>query len=152
MPSLDDLITLFQSCMCDLRRTLLTLQFLAQSSSTSASSSPTSENRRLNQPTLQSSRLFDTMRYSYLAEQWDESILKTLFDDLTQKYTSDYEQSHLVLGNQRKNDSKRSDKASRSLSVGMPALDSLESNCTIRLKCSCKSKRWTVSGIALPFP
>jgi hypothetical protein len=56
---------------------------------------------------LQSSRLFDTMCYSYLGEQWNESILKTLFDDLTEKYTSEYEQARLVLTKKIENDSKR---------------------------------------------
>ncbi|UJR15561.1 hypothetical protein I4U23_002500 [Adineta vaga] len=106
VPSLDDLIILFQSCFCDLRRSLLTLQFLTQSTSISCTDSVSIE-RTHNKPKLQSSRLFNTMHYSYLAEQWDESILKTLFDDLTQKYTSEYEQSHLLLENRTKNDSKR---------------------------------------------
>jgi hypothetical protein len=47
------------------------------------------------------------MFYSYLSEQWDESILKTLFDDLTEKYASEYEQSYLVLTKKNENDSKR---------------------------------------------
>jgi hypothetical protein len=105
IPSFDELISLFQSCSCDLRQSLLTLQFLAQSSSI-----PISYPNKIsinNKPKLQSSRIFNTMFYSYLCEQWDESILKTLFDNLTRKYTSEYEQSHLLLTNHIKNDSKR---------------------------------------------
>jgi hypothetical protein len=105
IPSLDDLISFCQSCSCDLRQSLLTLQFLAQSSSFPISC--TDEISMNNKPKFQSSRIFDTIFYSYLCEQWDESILKTLFDDLTRKYTSEYEQSHLLLTNQSKNDSKR---------------------------------------------
>ncbi len=103
--SLDDLIHLYQTCSCDLRRCLLTLQFLAQSSSVSPSC--TKQIPTNNKPKLQSSRLFDTMCYSYLGEQWNESILKTLFDDLTEKYTSEYEQARLVLTKKIENDSKR---------------------------------------------
>ena len=103
IPSLDELIHLFQSCACDLRRSLLTLQFLAQSSSSSISPSTTQISIN-NQPKFQSSHVFDTMFYSYLNEQWEESILKPLFDDLTRKYTSEYEQSNLVLS---QTDSKR---------------------------------------------
>jgi hypothetical protein len=103
--SLDDLIHLYQSCSCDLRQCLLTLQFLAQSSS--ASQSCTNQISINNKTKFQSSCLFDTMFYSYLSEQWDESILKTLFDDLTEKYTSEYEQSYLVLTKKSENDSKR---------------------------------------------
>lgn len=92
VPLLDDLIHLFQSCACDLRRTLLTLQFLAQSSSTMPVQSSTGLSSA--SPTkFPSSKVFDTMFYSYLHEQWEESLLKPLFDDLTSKYTSDYEQS-----------------------------------------------------------
>lgn len=105
IPSLNDLITLFQSCSSDLRRTLLTLQFLAQSSSDPISP-PTQISKKI-KPKLQSSRIFDTISYSYLRQQWDESILKTLFDDLTKKYTSEYEQSHLLLLNNSKNNPKR---------------------------------------------
>lgn len=105
IPSIDDLISLYQSCSCDLRQSLLTLQFLAQSSSISIPC--TNQISINNQPKLQSSCIFDTMFYSYLAEQWEESILKILFDNLTKKYTSEYEQSHLLLTNQSKNDSKR---------------------------------------------
>jgi len=105
IPSFDELISLFQSCSCDLRQSLLTLQFLAQSSSISLSC--TNKISINNKPKLQSSRLFDTMYYSYLCEQWDESILKILFDNLTNKFTSQYEQSHLLLINSIKNDSKR---------------------------------------------
>ncbi len=106
IPSIDDLISLFQSYSCDLRRCLLTLQFLAQSSiiPISCTNKISINNQK---PKLQSSRIFDTMYYSYLHEQWNESILKTLFDDLTLKYTSKYEQSHLLLSNHSKNDSKR---------------------------------------------
>jgi hypothetical protein len=105
IPSFDELISLFQSCSCDLRRSLLTLQFLAQSSSVPIVS--TNQNSIITKPQWQSSRIFDAVYYSHLREQWDESILKTLFDDLTLKYNSDYEQSHLLLLNRSKNDSKR---------------------------------------------
>jgi hypothetical protein len=106
IPSLDDLISLVQSRSCDVRQCLLTLQFLAQSSTI-----PISCTNKISinnpKPNLQSSRIFDTMSYSYLREQWNESILKTLFDDLTINYTSEYEQSHLLLSNHSKNDAKR---------------------------------------------
>lgn len=104
---LNDLIALFQSCSCDLRQSLLTLQFLAQSSPISCTDQISTEQTTEEKSKLQSSRLFDTMYYSYLVEQWDESILKTLFDDLTSKYTCEYEQSHLLLANHCKNDSKK---------------------------------------------
>ncbi|CAF1459355.1 unnamed protein product, partial [Adineta steineri] len=110
IPLLDDLINIFQSCSCDLRQSLLTLQFLTQSSdvsSTCTNKKPSVNNNNNNKSKFQSSSLFDTMYYSYLCEQWDESILKTLFDDLTKKYTSEYEQSHLLLENHSKNNSKK---------------------------------------------
>ncbi len=107
IPLLEDLIALFQSCSCDLRRCLLTLQFLAQSSTIPISYTNKISINSNNKPKFQSSGIFDTMYYSYLCEQWDESILKTLFDNLTRKYTSEYEQSHLLLANHSKNDSKR---------------------------------------------
>jgi hypothetical protein len=108
VPSLDDLITLFQSCSCDLRQTLSTLQFLAQSSTaiTSPKCSPKNDSI-IPESKWQSSRQFDTMYYSQLGEQWNESILKIFFDDLTRKYTSEYEQTHLSLANHSKNDTKR---------------------------------------------
>ncbi|CAF1083083.1 unnamed protein product [Adineta ricciae] len=106
IPVLNDLVALFQSCSCDLRQSLLTLQFLAQSSSIACTDHISTE-RTEEKSKLQSSRLFDTMYYSYLAEQWDESILKAPFDDLTRKYTCEYEQSRLLLVNHCKNDSKR---------------------------------------------
>ncbi len=103
--SLDDLIHLYQTCSCDLRRCLLTLQFLGQSST--ISSICTNQISIHNKTKFQSSHLFDTMFYSYLGEQWDESILKILFDDLTEKYTSEYEHARLVLTKKIENDSKR---------------------------------------------
>ncbi|CAF3402597.1 unnamed protein product [Rotaria socialis] len=106
VPSFDELISLCQSCSYDLRRCLLTLQFLAQSSTIENTSI---EKTAINntKPKLQSSHVFDTMHYSYLGEQWNEPMLKTYFDDLTTKYTSEYEQYHKLLANQNKNDSKR---------------------------------------------
>lgn len=88
--SLDDLIDLYQTCSCDLRQSLLTLQFLAHSSSSFPSCTTTTLSHK--QTKFPSSQIFDTMFYSYLRESWDESILKPLFDDLTMKYTSNYEQ------------------------------------------------------------
>lgn len=106
IPSYDELISLCQTCSYDIRRCLLTLQFLAQSSTIATSY----ENETLaekTKPKFQSSRKFDAVRYSYLREQWSESMLKTYFDDLTLKYTSEYEQSYQLLSNPSKNDSKR---------------------------------------------
>ncbi|CAF4015450.1 unnamed protein product, partial [Rotaria sp. Silwood2] len=107
--SLDDLIRLFQYCSCDLRQTLLTLQFLVQSSTITNIQNCSSEenNSIISKPKLQSSHIFDAMYYSYLSEQWNESSLKIFFDDLTIKYTSEYEKSHLLLINHSKNDAKR---------------------------------------------
>ncbi|CAF3692369.1 unnamed protein product [Rotaria sp. Silwood1] len=107
--SLDDLTRLFQHCSCDLRQTLLTLQFLVQSSSiTNSPKYPLEENNSIiSKPRWQSSCIFDAMYYSHLDEQWNESILKIFFDDLTIKYTSEYEKSHLLLLNHSKNDAKR---------------------------------------------
>ncbi|CAF4038174.1 unnamed protein product [Rotaria sp. Silwood2] len=107
--SLDDLIRLFQYCSCDLRQTLLTLQFLVQSSTITNIQKCSSEenNSIISKPKLQSSHIFDAMYYSYLSEQWNESSLKIFFDDLTIKYTSEYEKSHLLLINHSKNDAKR---------------------------------------------
>ena len=109
VPSLNDLILLFQSCSCDLRQTLSTLQFLAQSSCiTNIPSCSSDENNTIIlKPKWQSSRIFDAMYYSHLNEQWNPSSLRTFFDDLTIKYTSEYKQSHLLLINQSKNDAKR---------------------------------------------
>jgi hypothetical protein len=62
------------------------------------SKSPSEENNSIiSKPKWQSSRIFDAMYYSYLDEKWNESILKIYFDDLTQKYTSQYKQSHELL-------------------------------------------------------
>jgi len=105
VPSLDDLKLLFQSCSCDLRQTLSTLQFLVQSSIIKYSLEE--KNSIISKPKWQSSHIFDAIYYSYLNEQWNESILKIFFDDLTRKYTSEYQQSHLLLINHRKNDAKR---------------------------------------------
>ncbi|CAF1375268.1 unnamed protein product [Rotaria sordida] len=107
IPSFDDLISLCQLYSYDLRRILLTLQFLAQSSIISISSVNKTLINNNNKPKLQSSHIFDTMFYSYLREQWNESILKIHFDNLTIKYTSEYEQSYRLLTNHSKNDSKR---------------------------------------------
>ena len=88
--SLNDLI---ESCTCDIRQSLLTLQFLAQSSSSSISSQSCTKTTLSHKPTnFPSSQIFDTMSYSYLREQWDDSILKPLFDNLTANYRSNYEQ------------------------------------------------------------
>lgn len=81
--SLNDLI---ESCSCDIRRSLLTLQFLAQSSSSIPSQSCTNTILAEKSSKFPSSQIFDALSYSYLREQWDESILKPLFDDLTSKY------------------------------------------------------------------
>jgi hypothetical protein len=107
--SLDDLKLLFQSCSCDLRQTLLTLQFFVQSSSRKNLPKYSFEenNTIISKPQWQSSRIFDAMYYSYLNKQWNESILSTFFDDLTRKYTSEYQQSHLLLINQSQNNAKR---------------------------------------------
>ena len=107
--SLNDLLLLFQSCSCDLRRTLLTLQFLLQSSDRiNTLHSPSHEtNPTMSQPTWPSSPIFDAMYYSHLHEQWDDSSLKIFFDDLTRKYTSEYNQSHLLLVNPNENNAAR---------------------------------------------
>jgi len=105
IPSQNDLIDLFQSCACDLRRALLTLQFLGESSSNSTRS--VTKILSNNQPKFPSSNVFDTMFYSNLHEQWDESILKPLFDDLTKKYTSEYEQCNSQLMKTISNNSQR---------------------------------------------
>jgi type VI protein secretion system component VasK len=104
IPSFDDLSSLFQSCSSDLRQTLLILQFLAQSSVVNnLSKHPSEENNSLiSTPKFQSSRIFDAMYYSYLNEQWNESMLKIYFDDLTRKYTSEYNQAHHLLLNSNK--------------------------------------------------
>jgi hypothetical protein len=109
VPSLNDLISLFQSCSCDLRQTLLMLQFLAQSSNiiNTPCCSSNESNTIISKPKWQSSRMFDAMYYSHLNEQWNESSLKLFFDDLTIKYTSEYKQAHLLLVNHSKNDAKR---------------------------------------------
>lgn len=104
--SFEHLISLVQSCSCDLRRSLLTLQFLAQSSQNSSSHANEILNST-NKPKFQSSCIFDTMFYSYLREQWDESILKTYFDNLTIPYTSQYEQSYSLSKNRTQNNAKR---------------------------------------------
>ncbi|CAF0829067.1 unnamed protein product [Adineta ricciae] len=109
IPSSDDLLSLTHSCSNDLRRILLTLQFCLQSSdSSNISDASFSEKQNiLSQPKWQSSRAFDAMYYSHLNDQWKESSLKVFFDELTSKYTSEYEQSHLLLHNQSKNNTNR---------------------------------------------
>jgi hypothetical protein len=109
VPSLDDLKLLIQSCSCDLRQILLTLQFLVQSSNIKnlPKYSFKENNTIISKSQLQSSRIFDAMYYSHLNKQWTESILSIYFDDLTRKYTSKYQQSHLLLINQSKNNAKR---------------------------------------------
>lgn len=106
VPSLDDLKKLVQFCSCDLRQILLTLQFLAQSSTEEKTCSKP-ENSIISEPKWQSSRIFDAMYYSFLGEQLNESSLKPIFDDLTNKYTSEYKQSHLLLLSKTKSDEKR---------------------------------------------
>lgn len=94
VPSLEQLRSLHQSCSGDLRRSLLTLQFLAQSSIPSPTASTASQPSPRRSELL-SSRIFDTLYYSHMAESWTPSILQTHFDDLTQKFNIQYEQSHL---------------------------------------------------------
>ncbi|CAF0847203.1 unnamed protein product [Rotaria sordida] len=109
VPSFDDLIKLVKYCSYDLRQTLLTLQFLAQSSTITNIQKCSSEENNfiISQPKWQSSCIFDAMYYSHLGEQWNESLLKKFFDDLTIKYTSEYQKSHLLLINHSKNNIKR---------------------------------------------
>ncbi|CAM4778548.1 unnamed protein product [Rotaria magnacalcarata] len=109
VPVLDDLKNLFHFCSCNLRQTLLTLEFLAQTSTVENVEKSSSEenNSTISKPKWQSSRIFDAMYYSHLGEQWNESPMKILFDDLTVKYTSKYKQSHLLLLNHSKTDEKR---------------------------------------------
>ncbi|CAF4837329.1 unnamed protein product, partial [Rotaria socialis] len=64
-------------------------------------------NSTISKPKWQSSRIFDAMYYSHLGEQWNESPMKILCDDLTVKYTSKYKQSHWLLLNNSKTDEKR---------------------------------------------
>ena len=106
IPSFDNLVSLIQSCSCDLRRSLLTLQFFVQSSAASVCC-PNQVLTNNYQPKLLNYRIFDTISYSYLSEKWNESILKTHFDRLTTKYTIEYEQFYRLLMNQINNDSKR---------------------------------------------
>ncbi|UJR31109.1 hypothetical protein I4U23_018617 [Adineta vaga] len=109
IPSFDDLLLLFQSCSYDLRRTLLTLQFLLQSSDNTKISDHSSNEKQteVSLPKWQSSRIFDAMYFSRLNEQRNDSSLKEFFNDLTSKYASEYEQSHLLLVNQSKNNANR---------------------------------------------
>jgi hypothetical protein len=109
IPSFDDLISLFRICSSNLRQTLLTLQFLVQSSVINTPWKSVSEERDsiISKTKWQSSHVFDTMYYSHLADQWNESPLKIFFDDLTRKYTSEYDQSHCLLINQNENNAKR---------------------------------------------
>ncbi|CAF0829516.1 unnamed protein product [Adineta steineri] len=106
VPSLNDLMLLVQSCSYDLRQILLTLQFLVQSSDKTNNSIEETD-PKISKPKWQSSRIFDAMHYSYLNEQWNEPPLKVFFDDLTRKFTSEYERSHQLLSDPIKNDTKR---------------------------------------------
>ena len=105
VPCVEQLSSLIRSCSSDLRRSLLTLQFLAQS----ASNVPPSTSKNLNEtePNLPSSQLFDSLYYSHLAERCDESILRPIFDDLVRKPNAIYEQSHSFMMHQRKNETQR---------------------------------------------
>lgn len=109
IPSFDDLLSIFQICSNDLRQTLLTLQFLIQSSSIkSLSNNILNENNSIiTKPQWQSSQIFDTMYYSYLNKSSNESNLQRFFDDLTEKYTNEYQQTNLILTNQNKDNAKR---------------------------------------------
>jgi len=106
LPSLDNLTSLFRICSSDLRQTLSTLQFLVQSSNINTPSFE-EKNSIISKATWQSSRIFDAMYYSHLAEQSHESPLKKFFDDLTRNYTCEYDQSHSLLVNLTENNAKR---------------------------------------------
>ena len=105
VPCVEQLSSLIRSCSCDLRRSLLTLQFLAQSASEVHAS--TVQNLNETEPKLPSSQLFDSVYYSHLAERCDESILRPIFDDLASKPNSIYAQSHSLMMHRRKNEAKR---------------------------------------------
>jgi hypothetical protein len=108
-PSFDDLTSIFRSCSSDLRQTLSTLQFLVQSSiiNTPPKAVSNEKDSIISKVKWQSSRVFDAMYYSNLADQWNDYPLKTFFDDLTRKYTSEYDQSHRLLINPIEHNTKR---------------------------------------------
>ena len=114
VPSPDDLTSLVHACSNDVRRTISTLQFLAQSSAVVTDQQHPADDKGSDSiPTWQSSRTFDAMYYSRRGEQWHESPLGTLFDALTVKQTSDYERSRLVLADRSQNNLQRSVRFSR---------------------------------------
>lgn len=89
--SRSQLESLIRSCSNDLRRCLLTLQFLSQSSSKMSVSSVSSS--RENPSEFLSSQIYDTLFYANLIEQWTPTIFKDQFDDLTKLYRFRYERS-----------------------------------------------------------
>lgn len=107
VPSLDDLLLIFQTCSYDLRQTLSTLQFLVQSPSSKKKDLSDKKNSAISKAEWQSSQIFDAMYYSHLNEYSNDSFLQIFFDDLTKKYTTEYQQSHSLLLNQSKNNAKR---------------------------------------------
>jgi len=88
--SLNDLVSLFKHCSSDLRQTLLTLQFLVQSNDEHDQSIVNKEELLSTQvqPCWQSARVFDAMFYSYFNQQSNDSPMKSLFDNLTDQFTS----------------------------------------------------------------
>ncbi|CAF4354288.1 unnamed protein product, partial [Rotaria socialis] len=70
VPVLDDLKNLFHFCSCNLRQILLTLEFIAQTSTVKNIEISASEenNSTISKPKWQSSRIFDAMYYSHLGE------------------------------------------------------------------------------------
>lgn len=105
--SSNDLISLFKSCSSDLRQTLSTLQFLVQSNEELKSIEIKENSSTLIQPCWQSARVFDAMFYSYFNQQSNDSQMKNLFDNLTEEFTSKYEQTHELLMKKSLNDTKR---------------------------------------------
>jgi hypothetical protein len=109
--SYDELLVFVQSFASDLRRILVTLQFLSQSSSitnvdkSSMNMPSTTDRLQLQWP---SSSMFDAMYYSNLSEQWRSSSLKSMFDVLTRQYRHDYKQSYHTLISMNRNQSTRS--------------------------------------------
>ena len=93
--SLDALVGLVHSCASDLRHTLSTLQFLAQSSSV-AQQSP-EDTSMISEVQWPTSAVFDTIYHSYLPQSWKESSLQPFFDALTREHTEKYEHSHRIL-------------------------------------------------------